>query len=393
MISKEVNQEISSLVRTFDIKYGKAVAPFIPWLLENLKKLGKRTIKQIIDKGWSKFDIEPKIANSVVDNAVEGAIIKAKSKDPEAIIDERALKSAIVNVAWASDKVDLRNRNRRADTKTRRYMANAIKVDLEYTANYDNNLKKINAHIRSSGEVDEQFLRKRVRRMTQDIRSLGFTKDYEKDLRALELEIKDLSEMNYPSSETKRAYQRFIKSVRGKNLESFEKSVENMVKTKARYISRRIARTETARAQIDTFLAMSKDDQDVTAYRWRLDASHKINDECDLYAQADFGLGKGVFPKNKIPPIPSHANCICYLTEVIEDDLDLNNFSFVEGGNTFLKKQPSKIQNQILKSKDNGKAFRDGGNWIDKMKIMGDKPRTESIKSRFDKAIESKYIK
>ena len=50
MISKSVNTEISSLVRTFDIKYGKAVAPFIPWLLENLKKLGKRTIKQVIDK-------------------------------------------------------------------------------------------------------------------------------------------------------------------------------------------------------------------------------------------------------------------------------------------------------------------------------------------------------
>ena len=77
MLSKSINQDISSLVRTFDIKYGKAVAPFIPWLLDNLKKLGKRTIKQIVDKGWSEFDIEPKISNSVVDNAVEGAIIKS----------------------------------------------------------------------------------------------------------------------------------------------------------------------------------------------------------------------------------------------------------------------------------------------------------------------------
>ena len=389
MLNKSVNQEISSLVRTFDIKYGKAVAPFIPWLLDNLKKLGKRTIKQIIDKGWSKFDIEPKIANSVIDNAIEGAIIKAKSKDPDVIIDERALKSAIVNVAWASDQIDLKNRNRRADTKTRRYMANAIKVDLEYTANYDQNLKKINAHIRSSGQVDEQFLRKRVRRMTQDIRSLGFTKDYEKDLRALELEIKDLAEMNYPSSETKRAYQRFIKSVRGKNLESFEKSVENMVKTKARYISRRIARTETARSQLDTFLAMSQFDEDVTAYRWRLDASHNITDICDVHAKSDMGLGVGVYPKNQLPPIPAHPHCICYLTEVINDDLDLRNFSYTSGGNTFLNKLPAKKQNEILGSSERGEAFRKGENWN---KAINMETELSTIQSRFDKAIKSKFI-
>ena len=389
MISKEVNQEISSLVRTFDIKYGKAVSPFIPWLLDNLKKLGKRTIKQVIDKGWSKFDIEPKIANSVVDNAVEGAIIKAKSKDPEAIIDERALRGAINDVAWASDQVDLRNRNRRADTSTRRYMAKAIKIDLEYTANYDQNLKKINAHITSSGQVDEKFLRQRVRRMTQDIRSLGFTKDYEKDLRALELEIKDLAEMNYPSSETKRAYQRFIKSVRGKNLESFEKSVENMVKTKARYISRRIARTETARSQLDTFLAMSQFDEDVTAYRWRLDASHNITDICDIHAKSDMGLGVGVYPKNQLPPIPAHPHCICYLTEVIDDDLDLRDFSYTSGGNTFLNKLPAKKQNEVLGSRERGEAFRKGENWN---KAINMETELSTIQSRFDKAIKSKYV-
>lgn len=390
MLSKSINQEISSLVRTFDIKYGKAVAPFIPWLLDDLKKLGKRTIKQVVDKGWSEFDIEPKISNSVVDNAVEGAIIKAKSKDPDVIIDERALRGAINDVAWASDQIDLRNRNKRANTSTRRYMAKSIQIDLEYTSNYDDNLKKINAHITKSGQVDEKFLRKRVRRMTQDIRSLGFEKDYEKDLRALEREIKGLSEMNYPSSETKRAYERFIKSVRGKNIESFEKSVENMVKTKARYISRRIARTETARSQLDTFLAMSQDDEDVTAYRWRLDASHDITDICDIHAKADHGLGVGVFPKNKLPPIPAHPNCICYLTEVIDDELDMRDFSYVKGGNDFVNKLSTKKQNEILGSRERGDAFRNGENWDKSIILDSD---LSSIQERFDKAIKSKFIK
>ena len=209
-------------------------------------------------------------------------------------------------------------------------------------------------------------------------------------LRALELEIKDLAEMNYPSSETKRAYQRFIKSVRGKNLESFEKSVENMVKTKARYISRRIARTETARSQLDTFLAMSQFDEDVTAYRWRLDASHNITDICDIHAKSDMGLGVGVYPKNQLPPIPAHPHCICYLTEVIDDDLDLRDFSYVNSGNDYLSKLSTKKQNEILGSRDRGERFRKGENWNEAISQDVD---LSSIKSRFDKAIESKYIK
>ena len=269
-------------------------------------------------------------------------------------------------------------------------MAKAIEIDLEYTSNYDQNLKKINAHITKSGQVDEKFLRKRVRRMTQDIRSLGFEKDYEKDLRALEREIKGLSEMNYPSSETKRAYERFIKAVRGKNIESFEKSVENMVKTKARYISRRIARTETARSQLDTFLAMSKDDDDVTAYRWRLDASHDITDQCDVHAKADHGLGVGVFPKNKLPPIPAHPSCVCYLTEVVDDDLDMRDFSYVNSGNDFISKLSTKKQNEVLGSRDRGDRFRKGENWNEAISQDVD---LSSIQSRFDKAIKSKFIK
>jgi hypothetical protein len=392
MKAKQTNEEISSLVKGFDISYGKAVSPFITWLFEQLKKIGNRTIKQIVDAGWKLFDLDQKIANSVVDNAISGAVLKAKSLYPDAVIDERALRGAINDVAWTSDQIDLRNRNKRASTATRRYITNAIKVDFEYASDFEDNLKRINNHITRTGQVDASFLRARVRKMSQDIRGLGFTKDYESELKLLEKEIKNLSAMNYPSSETKKAYQRFIKAVRSQSVEAVEKSIDDMVRTKARYISRRIARTETARAQLDSFLAISQDDEDVVGYRWNLDASHNITDICDVNGSSDFGWGRGVFPKDKLPPMPAHPNCVCYFTEVIIDDdkpLDPADFDYSKGGDKMLKNLSVKKQTEVMGSKERREAYNKGEPWD---KAIINEPKLDTIQGRFDKAIKSKFI-
>jgi len=389
---KRTNQEISDLIKGFDIKYGQAVAEFTQWLINELKRIGERTIKQIVDFGWKKFDVESNITKAIVDNAVEGAEFKIYSGLKEGFeIDKKALESAIKYDPWASDGRDLNSRAKVADTATRRYITEAIKEDFGYTNDYDRNLKAINAQVRSSGAVDEKLLRKRVRKMTSDIRKVGFTKDYTKSLKALEAEISTLSEMNYPSSETKKAYESFIMAVKGQNIEAFEKSVDNMVKKKARYISRRIARTETARAQLDSFLLLSEDDEDVKAYKWNLDASHNITDICDVHAKGDFGLGQGIFPKNKLPPIPAHPNCTCYLTEVIayDDEIDLRKFSYSRGGDKLLKGVKAKEQNVILGSVERGKAFRKGEPWNEA--IVGS-PKPQDLKTRFKNVIKSKFI-
>ena len=392
MKPKETNEEISKLVKGFDIAYGKAISPFLVWLNDQLRKIGDRTIKQVVDAGWKLFDLDKKIADSVVNNAVTGAIIKAKSMNPNVEINERALRGAINDVAWASDQIDLRNRNKRATTSTKRYIINAIKVDFEYASDFQDNLKRINNHITKTGQVNESFLRARVRKMSQDIRGIGFAKDYESELRLLEKEIKNLKAMNYPTSETKKAYERFIKAVRSQSVESVEKSIDNMVRTKARYISRRIARTETARSQLDSFLAMSQDDEDVIGYRWNLDASHNITDICDVNARSDFGWGRGVFPKDKLPPMPAHPNCVCYFTEVIIDDdnpLEPSYFDYAKGGDKMLKNLSVKKQTEVMGSKERREAYNNGEPWD---KAIINEPKLDTIQGRFDKAIKSKFI-
>lgn len=392
MNPKQTNQEISGLIKGFDVRYGRAISPFIDWLLKELRNIGTRTIKQIVDAGWKLFDLENKLKQAITDTAIEGAEIKIKAMNPESVIDRRSLGADIKNKPWVDDGRDLNSRAMVADTATRKYIVDAIRVDFGYASSFNKNSKQINAHIRSSGQVDEKMLRKSVRKMTSDIRKLGFTKSYEKELKSLEREISSLAEENYPTSMTKKAYEQFIKAVRGQNIEAFNKSVENMVRTKARYITRRIARTETARSQLDSFLLMSKDDEDVIAYKWNLDASHKITDICDVHAKADFGLGVGVFPKDKIPPIPAHPNCVCYLTEVIVDDenpINVKDFNYSKGGDKFLKGFNASKQNEILGSKERGKAFRKGREW-DKS-VVGD-PVPQDLETRFNNVIKSKFI-
>ncbi len=44
----------------------------------------------------------------------------------------------------------------------------------------------------------------------------------------------------------------------------------------------------------------------------------------NFFADADmYGLGKGVYPKDKAPPIPLPPHCMCRLEEVFSWELDI----------------------------------------------------------------------
>lgn len=80
------------------------------------------------------------------------------------------------------------------------------------------------------------------------------------------------------------------------------------------YGLRRIVRTEMATAHHRAVIAVSEHDDDVVGYRWRLSASHPEPDICDYYADVDFGMGAGVWPKDQVPHDKAHPHCMCSLT-------------------------------------------------------------------------------
>lgn len=390
---KEVTEEIKELIKSFDIAYGRAVAPFTKWLLEELKDPKGRTIRQIVNEGWELFNVSSAIEGVIVSTTMTSATIQILASDPDAIINQKKLKSIIKYEPWTPDDVNLVQRIARGNTKTRQWIASDIKRNFEWVANYEENFKTLQSLVNQSGKIDESILRKEVREMTRAIRSSGFSKDFDKELADLELKIAQLSEMNYTTSDTKKAYQGFIRGVKGKQLDAFNKSVEGAIKKKSKYIARRIARTEQARARIDAYIQMTYADEDLEFYKWNLDASHKILDICDINAKADFGLGRGVYPKNKLPSLPAHPMCLCYLTEYYpREELNKSDFDYSKGGNEYLSKLSRRKQNEILTSKVRGDAFRNGADWNDSINTIDGSAKVKHPKTRFEEVITSKYL-
>lgn len=72
---------------------------------------------------------------------------------------------------------------------------------------------------------------------------------------------------------------------------------------------------------------------DVAAICLRLSSEHKKIDICDLYAHADFwGLGAGIYPKNKFPKFPLHKDCMCRLEAIFYWEVPQKHLKFNNAG-------------------------------------------------------------
>ena len=154
----------------------------------------------------------------------------------------------------------------------------------------------------------------------------------------------------------------------GKNNEDgLKRAVYVAVQEKSRYVAERIARTESARAWADGFIARYENDDTVAAYRWEVSSAHPCTDVCDMYANADlWGLGKGIYPKDQCPTLPAHPHCLCYLSPIYEGEVDLNEQQDLreEGGNHWLQKQSKDVQRYLL-GVQGAKAWEAGRPWQD----------------------------
>lgn len=83
----------------------------------------------------------------------------------------------------------------------------------------------------------------------------------------------------------------------------------------ASYAAQRLARTEINNAFHERQIE-GGNRPGVKAIRWNLSGSHRVPDQCNLYAQRNsHKQGPGVFPVGKVPDRP-HPQCFCYMTYV-----------------------------------------------------------------------------
>ena len=177
--------------------------------------------------------------------------------------------------------------------------------------------------------------------------------------------INRLAKNGAPNKALQAAYNKLLEAVQKGNEKAIEKAVEVAVNEKSRYVAERITRTEMARAWADGFIAKMQKDADIVAVKFKLSSRHPVFDICDMYAKADmYGLGAGIYPKDKLPPLPVHPHCLCRYVEVIEGEVDMQQQrdQVQEAGNKWLNSLPESRRAQVLGRKGL-KAWEDGEDW------------------------------
>ena len=177
--------------------------------------------------------------------------------------------------------------------------------------------------------------------------------------------INRLARNGAPNKALQAAYNELLEAVQKGNEKAIEKAVEVAVNEKSRYVAERITRTEMARAWADGFVAKMKKDADIVAVKFKLSSRHPVFDICDMYTKADmYGLGAGIYPKDKLPPLPVHPHCLCRYVEVIEGEVDMQQQrdQVREAGDKWLNSLPESRRAQVLGRKGL-KAWEDGEDW------------------------------
>ena len=177
--------------------------------------------------------------------------------------------------------------------------------------------------------------------------------------------INRLAKNGSPNKALQAAYNKLLEAVQKGNEKAIVKAVEVAVNEKSRYVAERITRTEMARAWADGFIAKMKTDADIVAVKFKLSSRHPVFDICDMYAKADmYGLGAGIYPKDKLPPLPVHPHCLCRYVEVIEGEVDMQQQrdQVREAGDKWLNSLPESRRAQVLGRKGL-KEWEDGKDW------------------------------
>lgn len=129
-----------------------------------------------------------------------------------------------------------------------------------------------------------------------------------------------------------------------KKLEEFLEPERVAVKTRTpygrwgSYDARRLARTEITAAAGRAVTASSAVNPFVDGIQWDLSPDREQDWPCNCRdnAEAELGLGPGVYPKGKVPRYPDHPHCMCVLKPIATQDTKV----VVSGLRAWLKNEP-----------------------------------------------------
>ena len=258
--------------------------------------------------------------------------------------------SQAMSESWASDNLTLSKRLYRRSSTIRNEVADTIKQALKTNKTVKGVAKSIFDGYGEGGIIPEASIPKFLHKLSDINISGEATPEAKRKQRELLRSVKGkIARLDTPY--VRAAYNEVAAAVEDGNEVRLQKAIYSATQEKARYHAERIARTENARAYADGQMNRYLDDEDVVAFQWKLSANHPRYDICDFYANADlYGLGKGVYPKDKFPRLPAHPHCMCHIKPMTELDIDVNkrHTNLEQAGLEYIKSLSKKHQEVLL---------------------------------------------
>lgn len=258
--------------------------------------------------------------------------------------------SQAMSESWASDDLTLSKRLYRRSSTIRNEVADTIKQALKTNKTVKGLAKSIFDGYGKGGIIPEASIPKFLSKLSDINISGELTPEAKRKERELLRSVKGkIARLDTPY--VRAAYNEVAAAVEDGNEVRLQKAIYSATQEKARYHAERIARTENARAYADGQMNRFLDDDDIVAFQWKLSSRHPRYDICDFYANADlYGLGKGVYPKDKFPRLPAHPHCMCHIKPLTELDIDVNkrHTNLEQAGLEYIKSLSKKHQEVLL---------------------------------------------
>lgn len=258
--------------------------------------------------------------------------------------------SQAMSESWASDDLTLSKRLYRRSSTIRNEVADTIKQALKTNKTVKGLAKSIFDGYGKGGIIPEASIPKFLSKLSDINISGELTPEAKRKERELLRSVKGkIARLDTPY--VRAAYNEVAAAVEDGNEVRLQKAIYSATQEKARYHAERIARTENARAYADGQMNRFLDDDDIVAFQWKLSSRHPRYDICDFYANADlYGLGKGVYPKDKFPRLPAHPHCMCHIKPMTELDIDVNkrHTNPEQAGLEYIKSLSKKHQEVLL---------------------------------------------
>lgn len=281
-------------------------------LVKSLLNQGK-TPKQAVEIAYKKYPVmqtmQGEIEDQLRDEMSRGYGMRL---DPDDVGEALAL-------SWAEDGLTLSERTTAGSEIVKGFVKSAIADEIRKGTSYTKLARKIFDGYQRGGLIPEQDIPQFMHDLYKASAGPGYTE------RAFNADFKEvkryLNKLNTPGMRA--AYNALSNAIAERNEEKLDRALYQSTQERTRYYAERIARTEMARAYNDGAMAKFQNDKDVVAVQWKLGSRHPSYDICDFYANADlYGLGRGVFPKDKVPILPAHPHCMCHLRPIVAGQLD-----------------------------------------------------------------------